>query len=374
MTLPSDEHEDRIVATYVENVLKRAQQIAQIHWTPVGDVPNNQGFYSAGVEVIGIPYSSVKEKDKFVGLDVSFTTFMTAVHNPRSVLYTENVRKAPYSGVNCASYYGTVCSSAVDYALGLKANYTTAMIDTLSFFEKISIQVPDSIQLCDVLWSPGHEVMVYDIVRRDQDDSIYYVSILESASTSTRIKRYSFKDFINRWKQMGWIIYRYNSEKQEPYYPCPFVSIGDEPSPSYVYNDIICPSRGDYAVYREGESVVINILQPEYDKLLLFRDNSLVETRYAGADDEVYEKLAFGSYSLVAVNNKEEKSNEVHFEVVDTNVAVGNRYMIRELTDEDIQKGRVTVLAPLKVRNCYCKVFFYTGNGTATNEPLLISL
>lgn len=150
---------------FIAQTLIRAQRISQISWTPLRSIPNNSGYFPAGVTIKGIPYSSVKEIDKFVGLDVSFVTFMTALHNPRSVLYTENISKPPYKGSNCATYYGTVCSSTVDYALGLRVPYSTSMIETIPLFKKSIQQAPEFIQLGDLLLSKGHVVMVYDIIR-----------------------------------------------------------------------------------------------------------------------------------------------------------------------------------------------------------------
>ena len=59
----------------VRNVLRRASQLANITWTPILDVPGNEGVYPAGIEVLGIPYSSTKQIDKYVGLDVTFHTY-----------------------------------------------------------------------------------------------------------------------------------------------------------------------------------------------------------------------------------------------------------------------------------------------------------
>ncbi len=386
-------------ASSVENVLKRAQQLSGISWTPIYDIPNNLGAFKAGINVVGIPYSSVKELDKFVGIDVSFKTFMTAVHNPRSVMYTENVSKSPYKGTNCATYYGTVCSSAIDYAFGLRANYTTSMIDTLSLFHKAKIQKPDSIKVCDVLWSQGHEVMVYNITRNTQDSSIESVAIFESAGRGTGIHLYSFDSFKDRWKQYGWVIYRYNFEVPVLYYPSPFVRVGGESYSPVKYNDIICPSRGDSAVYREGEKVVINIINENYTYLVLYRDNEFVERRRATTLDELYEGLTYGLYSIIAADSNGNKSNVIQFEIVDTNVVtellgeyvrvqfssnqgnpiyislcdeIGNRYLIRELTSEDVQTGEKIIKIPSGVKQCYCKVFFATENGTATNVPIKI--
>jgi hypothetical protein len=383
------------------NALKRAYQISNIVWTPFNDVPNNSGFFIAGEPCLGMPYSSVKELDKFIGLEVSFETFMTAIHNPRSVLYTENVRVVPYHGINCASYYGVVCSSVVNYALGLKTNYVTACLDTLSLFTKIPQQAPEAIQLCDVLWSKGHEVMVYDIAREPSDLSITQVSILEAASIYTRINRYYYKDFIKRWENDGWVIYRYNGfDSDIAYEPSPFVALEGEMTKPYEYNDLICPNRGNRAVYREGERVIIDILNPSYPNLMLYRENELVDKRLSHNTQEEYSNLQYGNYSVIATDSKGNQSDSICFEVVDANVDAkyngskvievifqseygspeyvkfcdisGTPIVIRELSDKDKSSGRVFINWPNKYDELYCKVMFSTPNGMVTNAPILV--
>jgi hypothetical protein len=177
------------------------------------------------------------------------------------------------------------------------------------------------------------------------------------------------------------------------------VSVDEEVNTQYIFNDIICPSRGDYAVYREGERVVINILNGDFSSLNLYRNNRFIENRKALSTDAVYEGLTYGLYSIIGMDSNGNKSDEIHFEIVDTNVAaevvgehvrvhfnsnqgtpiyislcdeVGNRYMIWELTDEDIQRGEAIIPIPSGIKQCYCKVFFSTENGTATNVPIKI--
>ena len=385
----------------VKNALKRAQQISQIEWSPLGNVPNNVGYYYSGTTVKGLPYSSAKENDKFIGLEVSIKTFMTAVHNPRSVLYTEHLGNAPYHGTNCATYYGVVCSSAVDYALGLSVNYVTSMIDTLSCFDRVAIQSPSEIELCDVLWSPGHVVMVSNIERHASDSSIAKVSILESSGTSTRIHSYSYSGFKERWEDVGWVLYRYNGfDVKIPYEPNPFVPIEGELTSPFKYNDIICTSRGEDVVYREGESVVLNVLNATYANLSLYRDNELVEKRRIRSLDEEFKDLPCGNYSVIATDDKGNSSDKVLFTVVDTDVEIerngedlrvtfnseigspfyvklcneaGGPYYLRLLSEEEIKGGCAIIpLVDKNVKNIFCKVFFTTPYGIVTNKPMRI--
>ncbi len=384
----------------VEIALKRAQQISQIRWVPLNNVPNNKGYYLAGEEVVGMPYSSVKELDKFVGLDVSFETFMTAVHNPRSVLYTENVKLDPYHGSNCATFYGVVCSSVVNYALNLNANYSTGMIDSLPFFGVRVPQDPSNIRLCDVLWSNGHVVMVYSIARNKKGE-IVNVAVLESSGIRTRIHSYPFEEFCQRWIHDGWVDYYYKEvDLIEEYFPSPFVKIDNEIIKEYSYNEIIALSRGNCCSFRKGEDVVLNILDPNYHCLSLYKNGLFLEERCASLLDEVFSGLDEGYYAIVAEDGKGNRSDDVCFEVINPIVSVslsdkktlqitfscnsalpkyvalcsrnGGKYLIHEFDINEIEAGNSMITIPNSIEHCYCKVYFATGYGTVTNEPIIV--
>lgn len=144
-------------------VLQRAWWMASMQWTPMKPVPKRGGgSYPADVTVTGVPYSSVKELNTYLFQDVSYHTFMTAVHSPMSVLYTEDISQPPYHGTNCATYYGAVCSSSVMWALGIDIPYSSGEIIELPEMVQLEHQVIDSLRICDVIWKTGHVQMIYD--------------------------------------------------------------------------------------------------------------------------------------------------------------------------------------------------------------------
>src|SRR5687768_4608430 len=99
-----------------ERAAERARALSQIQWTPVADtMPSRRGgYFEKGKQYTGAPYSSVRSVGRYIGFDISVRTFLAAVENPHSVLYTENLRgEVP----NAAPYYGTVCSAFTSYAL-----------------------------------------------------------------------------------------------------------------------------------------------------------------------------------------------------------------------------------------------------------------
>jgi hypothetical protein len=102
-----------------------ARIMSRVKWTPVaGGMPNRRGgCFEQGTEYTGVPYSSVKAVGRCIGFDIYLKTFLAAVENPHSVLYTENL-----SGEvsNAATYYGKVCSTFTSYALQCAVPYRSS--------------------------------------------------------------------------------------------------------------------------------------------------------------------------------------------------------------------------------------------------------
>ena len=121
------------VMSYIKWKPKKMETGADGYRMPVTDGFKQDGYYNG--YWYGIPYTSVKENDKYVGFDVSIYTFMTAVNNPFSLLYTEITRGDysrsawgnTYYGINCATYYGITCSELTSMLSGLPTGYSTDM-------------------------------------------------------------------------------------------------------------------------------------------------------------------------------------------------------------------------------------------------------
>ena len=104
----------------VENALRRAKQMAEVEYTPVKRLPivekclNSDGTQRyienhspVGFPIRGMIYSSVRRNEKYLGFNVSLETFITAVSNPNSVVYTRPIKG---TGQHVHNYYGIVCS------------------------------------------------------------------------------------------------------------------------------------------------------------------------------------------------------------------------------------------------------------------------
>lgn len=371
-------------------VLERAYQMANVRWTPLDNIPfNKNSFFLSGVKVSGVPYSSVKELNTYLFQDVSYYTFMTAVHNPRSVLYTDNISQPPYHGLNCGTYYGAVCSSSVMYALGFNIPFYADQIVQLPFMEKVEPQVVDSLKVCDIIWKSGHVQMVFDI--EHQADSLYKVTMFESSGKSAHIKPYSIQDFKKMWEKNQYEAYRYK-----------FISYDERPEsfndlPSISYNDDLCPSKGDKSVYRDDDTITINIFNPNYSEIVLMKNGELVSSIAYKGDLHKYEHLQPGLYS-VFLQSGDNKTDSVSFEVIDTHVdfsvnetnrsisiyfsssavadfaalcTLDGSSLYYPISNDDRAKGYV-VVPKWNYPEYYCKVIFKGKYGSMINHPIRV--
>lgn len=414
--LPSDNWiHDEPANQGVVNALEKASLVAGVEWVPMNPVPSVYSDNPYPVDVVrqGLPYSLAQKVNGYVGLDVSFYTFLTALANPRSVIYTENLKLPPYNGFDAAPYYGTVCATSVWYALGIKAPYYTYSIGHISSLTKRNDLPPDSIQLCDVLKETGHVAMIYDIAR-DFNDSIKQVVIFEttrSAQSDSRLIEYDYQGFVNRWNNGNYVIYRPKDLTNNPAL--------DEPDLRRIagrwrfvssYNMDLCTSRGDKVAYPVGDTVVINVLSNCYNHLELYKDGSifrevdlLTYEEYAVNEkknypyynkDVVFVDLPYGSYRACLRDALGNVSSDTFFEIIDINVSfvVGNNltvyfssanaipefmslgdirecpYYITIFTNSQIAAGSATV----SLSSDYLKVHFRGEYGRVSNKLIQV--
>lgn len=381
------------------NMRKRAHQIADVSWTPLGNIPNLSGFFSCGGTISGIPYSSVKELDKNVGQEVSFYTFLSAVANPRSVLYTERVNIPPYKGLNCATYYGSVCSMTVNYALGLDRPYESKMFGTLPFIKRVTEQTFSSARAGDIVWRNGHVLMIIDVDRNEHDE-VMRIEILENAGNCAFIKTYTLKEFESRWEGIGWVLYRYVGLSHLADETGLYLGVEDQNLSEINFNTDLSLNRGDHVTYREGETVIVNILSSDYSALELYKDGELLYTKkYTGTPDVEYAGLSYGKYQARLVNDTK-YSNPVSFEVLQTDVSVnrggdymtisfsssnsipeyvvfcneiGSRFFISDISSEEKWKRCKIVKLEYPTDNIYVKVIFKGHYGRVSNAIIPLS-
>ncbi len=371
-------------------VLERAYQMATIEWTPINPVPMRGGdFYEPGITVKGVPYSQAMITNSYLFQDVSFHTFITAVHNPRSVFYTEDISQPPYNGNNCAAYYGSVCSTSVMWALGFNIPYLTFHIIDLPYMKKLEHQELDSLKVCDVLWKSGHVQMVYEV--EHQADTLYKVKLFEQSGKRAHINSYSKKGLKQMWEEYGYVAYRYEhlSYSSEPASFSGFKEVD--------FNDDLCPSKGDKAVYRTDDTIAVNIFNFNYDEIVLMKDGQEMLAEPITGDLHQYRDLPVGIYE-VYLRLGESYSSPVSFEVFDTEIKVsldkGRNEMVIyfkspdiadyvilfervgrphyfQISDQDRLKGYF-VMPAWNVPEYYCKVVFRGEYGSISNRAIRV--
>lgn len=288
------------------NAVKKAYQMVDLEFVPLLSIEHNTGTFSQGEKHKGLIYSSVKEIETYVGNNVSFHTFMTAVNNPRSVLYTEQINKAPYHGVNCKAYYGTVCSGLVCYALGLnRPRLNSFDFPESPLMQELDSIIPENLCLADILWRKGHVALVTDLVRDDNGmiTTIEYCEAIGSCCKKRHVSRIKFlestmKNFtkVFRYKQIA---------SNTDYIPVnEFVAVSDEALVPFVYNEALCVNKGDKSCYFEGERVVINILCDEASKVEIYKDNILYDSFPVEPHSDIpLVNLPYGDYKARVLHN-----------------------------------------------------------------------
>ena len=352
LVIPVDTNGYEIPTTReILNVQKKSAQMTDIVWTPLADIPyqGTGGVFPANVPVTGLPYSSVKEIDKYIGYDVSIHTFMTAINNPYSLLYTECVKGSRsasawgkvYHGVDqCAAYMGTVCSVLSGYGTGQVVQWSTAEDKWCAEINlnmvKVYEQNAQGLRIGDIIWIPGHNRLVVGL-KRDSNGEVTHVQITESVGSHVRQNEdITAQTFNNKLADERGIIYRNIELYKNKYTPSPFVAVGDEQITPFVYNDDICTFAGDKATFRENDLIVLNYNLKSvggWTAIKVFKDDVLVNTyQLSGIDQsELPEgqrnhalKLGnsheYGQYKACMTNGTSE-SEFTYWEVLETKVS-----------------------------------------------------
>lgn len=319
----------------VQNALKKAAQMKNVSWTPSAEgMPYNNGYFMVNAKYSGIPYSNVLAYNQHVFLDVSLETFLTAVHNPRSVLYTENVSKdnsksslgRTYNGVGSACYYGSTCSYLIAYSLGLPFGILASEFPYWNDVEIVEEQSSSGVKLADILSSGYHVSLVTDI-KRYPDGTIYSITITENAKATTSSTEFSptqFDDYLST----GYTIVRYkNIENNTEYTPyTDFVAIEGEVLGHYTFNEDLCPNYGNKSNYIEGDTVIINIAEDFYNKgyryLMVYKDNQLLHRLSISTSDVHLRGLTYGDYKVCLTDGFNLTSMYSFFKVVNMSVSL----------------------------------------------------
>jgi len=300
----------------VANLIARAKQMTEIEWTPVQEVgfgsrKDSLRFYAPkrtgkapekAQPITGIPYSSTRIANKFVGIDITFDTFLTAVQNPASVFYQRDLSDFYDPDFNCRignvyCYYGVVCSAFADYVYDLPVHRCTYEWGTSQDFYEITDGTVNCLQLGDSLLhnradgTVGGHVSVVTGIARDLQGRVRMVEISEGVTSCARGRWYNLPEMqeILLAEKGEYRVFRYRYlDRIQP--PAPMLSSA---------KGELMLNYGDFSNYREGETVQINI-NIDLDMLVIQGEDCKLEIP---SDQIGYETIQGNSYRMYSTNS-----------------------------------------------------------------------
>lgn len=335
----------------VLNAVNTVKQLCRTGWTTVNSgmpAADDTRTYSEGQTITGMPYSSASIEDGYIGINVSLYTFMCAIHNPRSVLYTE--KSLGYTGY---AYYGTVCTSLVCAAWGIPCLITTVAFQKCNDIVKVAFE---DLELGDMLLSGTHAKIISGI-ERDSNGNIVQVQTSESKYTHCVMNEYvPFSEF----GHTGYGAYRYKYIESNDYKPSPYLRLHDEPTSDVNYPDIMS-CFGDKVTRKHGTDIIINVLDNEgYDVIEVYKDGVLIDRKTA-IEDFTMAEPAVGSYEVRMTGT--EKSSSTYFDIVDCSMEIVDNTLNFHTTYKAVAVGGFPIYTVEE-----------SGKATTWNNPMRIHL
>lgn len=169
----------------------KAALLTNMKWTPkAATIPyHGSGNFYAVQEYKGLPYSSNTDHGKWLGTHVSLYTFLTAVNNKYSLLYTETLKTGAAlpsawgyvytDSTNGSSYYGLVCCAFTGYVSGAFVVWNNPdFYDHPANFELIQAHTQEGhvfdlnkLKVGDILDTTQHSFIVVELTK-DKDGMV----------------------------------------------------------------------------------------------------------------------------------------------------------------------------------------------------------
>ena len=259
----------------VENALKRARRLSQFQYYAIKPLPIIDRFRptiekpdstlieshaAPWLPLKGILYSSVRRSETYVGYNITPETFVTALSNPNSVMYTDPIKG---TGQNVHNRYGIVCSCFVSYSLNIHYRTNCARWPSMPGIHTVDTTELENIKLADVVLNPKSHIAIVTDIERDLEGKVHFITVSESTIPYIRVTRFNPEQFRNYWLANGYTVFRYDGAKDVPYEPDPFAPVeGDPTMPEPFINRSLMPDFGNKANYRRGEQpVVISVFE-----------------------------------------------------------------------------------------------------------------
>ncbi|WP_286178278.1 hypothetical protein [Stieleria mannarensis] len=324
----TEETKAEAAPAWQSKAVEYARIMSRVKWTPVAeDMPKRGGHFTAGKQYTGVPYSSVKHVGRYIGFDIFLKTFLAAVENPKSVLYTENL----YGKVkNAECYYGKVCSSYTSYALQCGIWYVSK-VHGPRFREGVSTVQPQSARAArpgDIIYTPpakkngGSHVELVTEVIRNEDGDVTHVRVEESRPQTTSNTLRDAADFDKHLASRNRELYRITDldawrggNRADAFL---FPNYGDDSATPKI-NRVLLLDRGDWVPYAKGQPVKINLMDRDKQgirTLVIKRGETTIETIKRpgyGVIERTFDTC--GDYTAHCVMNDGSKSQACEFSV-----------------------------------------------------------
>ena len=283
-----------------EIALFRARQLTDCRWTPIAEIPiytqaTGPTTLPAGVENLGMLYSSPEPVDKFIFENISFETFMSILANPDSALYCKDLG----GHNNSWAYFGTVCNGLARYALNIRRRYSTKRwltVPGMRIIAEAGTYTAEDLQLCDVLHSfckeMSHVAMITDILK-DEEGVIRQIEVSEMVRPRGKRAQYDLETYFEKFKLYR--ICRYDYLEDVPM-PDPketeFLEKGVQGLPS------VAVDYGTKSNYHTFEDVVISTFSEGENVLEIRRGGEVVETITIVGRGKVSRRFDRGYYTV----------------------------------------------------------------------------
>ena len=319
-------------------IIRRSRLITDAEWTPLRDIRSHPidkpNWHKAGVTVKGMPYSSVEAVDKFLGENVSFHTFLSALDNPDSILYTRDL----IGFKNASGYYGCVCNETVRFAIGIPRRYNTYHwyeMPGMRMVADAGCYTADRIELCDVLHynkgKGGHVALITDILR-DDDGSIAEIEVSEASVPCCVCHSFSVESFFKTIGKFSLCRYDYLDEMPD-HSPEDEALLFSERATKRTLPSI-AQWFGDRANCLEGEEVVISVFSSAPCDAEIFCGGELVERIPFEKPGKVSRKFRRGEYVIRHSKTGEETRLHVNRPLVDYKIEGDTIFITSDAMDE----------------------------------------
>ena len=285
-----------------DKALRRVDYIEHLRWVPLAKVPNgypdsssasatNVGdtyFDLAGQLAVGVPYSDVAETRTYVPNNVSLRTFMTAVKNRRSLLYTEELHKnvskygKTYTQGHRRAYYGEVCCGLLAWIMGMDTMYLSGDFgsNNVPGLSSVAYNSVDDLRPLDMIWQDGHIQIISDIWK-DEFGNVKYIGWAEMSTPYPYRGLLTPELFNERLTAISGTIHRWTgwenlTEPEDSEYSQ--YLLGQTRKEPEWSGDIMC-FAGDYAAFVEGDIIHLNARRNSvYTGVELYKDDVLLQT------------------------------------------------------------------------------------------------